>query len=279
MLRYAKFALFVILILTTSSTYANGWQRYWNGNSWAYRKVAATQQVQNNTTVVNNLIGIPVPVNYAEPIAAQGTTVYGQQSVTDYLGAVDRSLLYHQAARLTDQAQQLAGQAATDFHTIVHAEGQYHAQIAQTLAQGQIVREALLAAKPQQAAISQRSFSFRVVQDENGQFKIEQEEAANSQAADFNLVSPHLQGTDEQALNSVSALITNKCVACHNATRSAGGLNFLAPITDEQQVSVLERITTDDLTKRMPKRADGSAGEKLNIGELSIMFRAMNAKE
>lgn len=279
------FKLFLVLaIVTTTALPVNGndftWQRYWTGCGWAYRKVAVAvqpQAINNTTTVVNNLIGIPVPVQYSQPIAAQGTTVYGYQgSMSDYYNQVDMGLLYNQAARLTDQAQQLAGQASTDFQTLVHAEGQYRAQVAQTLARGQAARDALLATggqQPQQV-VTQRSFSFKVTQGADGQFKVEQDKPNPvGSGPDFNLIN------QDQVMNAVSGLLTNKCVACHNAEKAAGGLNFLGPITDAQQRSVLARVTTEDQTKLMPRKADGSPGERLSTDELSLLFRAMNGAQ
>ena len=292
MIKSIKFLPIFVLIPSLVNAGDFVWQRQWNGCNWVYQKIATqpvvAQSAVNNTTVVNNLIGIPVPVQYTQPIAAQGTTVYGYQDIANYYNQVDMGLLFNQAARLTDQAQQLAGQATTDFQTLVHAEGQYRSQIAQTLAQGQAAKEALLAAKPSdQSTVTQRSFSFRIVQDADG-FKVESIKDPNEQPSkssakpNFNLINPNIGSStsaqpvsNDQLMAAVSNLLTNKCVSCHNSEKAAGGLNFYAQITDAQQRSVIDRVLTDDESKLMPRQKDGTPGPRLSSSEISLLSRAM----
>lgn len=230
------------------------------------RKQVQTK-VQNQTTVVNNLVGIPVPVTYSEPIAAQGTTIYGYSSLADSYNQVDLGLLYNQAARLTDQAQQLAGQAHMDFSALVQAEGQNRAEVAKILAQGQAAQAALTATKGEPSQPIVRQFSFRVTQGENGQLEVEKIE---EEPQSFDLATP-----DDVAQN-VSQLLRNQCVSCHNSDNAQGGLNLLEAITDDQQRKILNRVTTDDLSLRMPRNPDGTAGSRLSSEELGLLFRAMS---
>lgn len=238
----------------------------------------AAAHVDTTTTVVNNIVGIPVPVQYAEPLAAQGTTVYGYQSLSDYQNQVDMGLLYNQAARLTDQAQQLAGQAAVDFQTLVHAEGQYRSEVAKIIAQGQAAREALAAAKPEASQVTQRSFSFTITQNSDGSIKVEQTDATPSgdNPQSFKLISPQKQQqTKMDVLNRVSNLLTSKCVNCHNPKQSMGGLDLLNSISDEQQAKILARVVTDDEDKVMPRKSDGSPGVRLTQEEVDLLKQAM----
>ncbi len=242
------------------------WERYWNGSCYAYRQVA---EVATTTTVVNNLIGIPVPVQYTEPIAAQGTTVYGQAQglsslYSSYNSNVDMGLLYNQAARLTDQAQQLAGHAATDFASLVQAEGVNRTEVAKILAQGEAAKVALMASKGDQLQLTNRQpFAFRVSQDSRGEIRVERDE--------FNLTTPQpLTNT-----TGVSDLLRTRCVSCHNNEVRNGNLNLLSEISAEQQRAILDRVTTDDLTRRMPARQGGGAGQKLATEELNALFGAM----
>lgn len=293
-----KKLLFALLALVcvagvASAQYGGGctYERYWTGYGWQYRKVctpaytapvytppaqpyvAPVVQKEEKTTVVNNLVGIPVPVQYTQPIAGQGTTVYGYSSVSEAYGNVDLGLLYNQAARLTDQAQQLAGQAATDFQTLVQAEGQNRAEVAKIVAQGQAARDALLAAKGP-AGVTQaqqfRAFTFRVTQDGSGSMKVEQVQAGGS-GPDFNLTGGGPQGLKTSA--NISDVLKNRCVSCHGNAKTSGGLNFEAQITDAQQASVLERITTKDAAKVMPPPSKGS----LSVAEFNAFFHAMGA--
>ena len=95
-------------------------------------------------------------------------------------------------------------------------------------------------------------------------------------SADFNLINPAVgEQTQEQLMNSTSALLSNKCVSCHNATKASGGLNLLAVITDAQQKKILARITTEDVNKRMPRNPDGSAGQ-LAQEEIALLTKVMS---
>ena len=226
------------------------------------------------TTVINNLVGIPVPVTYSQPIAAQGSTIFGYSATAQAYGQLDMALLYNQAARLTDQAQQLAGQAATDFATLVQAEGQNRAEVARIIAQGQSARQALTAAsgfQPQQ--IQQNTMAFRVTQGADGKLSIETIEATKTTHDPQNFELSGAQGI----IQNVSDLLKQRCVSCHGNAKVTGDLNLELPITDAQQIAILKRITTDDLTKRMPRGPDDTAGQKLNIDELRLLFNAMSS--
>jgi mono/diheme cytochrome c family protein len=272
------------------------YEKYWNGHQWAYRQCATCAPTyvapayvapayvapvvkENKTTVINNLIGIPVPVQYTQPITGQGTTVYGYSSVAEAYGNVDLGLLYNQAARLTDQAQQLAGQAATDFQTLVQAEGQNRAEVAKIIAQGQAAREALLATRGSPSGFTQqsqfRAFTFKVTQDSSGAMKVEQVPAGTTMPAANTSPDFNLTGNAPQALKAgnISEIIKNKCVSCHGSDKASGGLNFLQPITDAQQAAVLERITTTDAVKRMPLKGT------LTVAETNAFFQAMGTPQ
>lgn len=285
-------ALFIPAV-TAQNHGAPSYERYWTGYGWAYRQCAPTYYAapvytppaqvhvphvapvvkEEKTTIINNLVGIPVPVHYSQPLTAQGTTVYGYSSVAEAYGNVDLGLLYNQAARLTDQAQQLAGQAGADFQSLVQAEGQNRAEVAKIVAQGQAAREALLAAKGAEGltqAQQFRAFSFRVTQDAGGSMRVEPIQAQPGQNPDFNLTAP--QGL--KAAGSISDVLRNRCVSCHGSAQNKGGLNFEGTINDAQQASVLERITTNDAARRMPPPAKGN----LSVAELNAFFQAMGTK-
>lgn len=287
LLSLAAFAL--VFTSFTATADAGGWRRVRTSCGYTYQRVVQqpaqiTQRTETQTTVINNLVGIPVPVNYSQPIAAQGSTVYGYSANTQQYGSLDMALLYNQAARLTDQAQQLAGQAASDFSTLVQAEGQNQAEVARIIAQGQSARQALQAASGQrvQASIQQQTFAFRVTQGSDGQLKVEQIQTGsttgsigNSTTGQQNFNLSEAQG----ATTNVSDLLKNRCVSCHGNTEAQGGLNLEVAITDEQQASILARVTSDDLDKRMPRNSDDTAGQKLNMGELRLLFNAMGSQK
>ena len=264
--------------LFTSSDAGSRSRRQQQANcSSSFQRVIVQEEplrTEIQTTVINNLVGIPVPVSYSQPIAAQGSTIYGYSATAQAYGQLDMALLYNQAARLTDQAQQLAGQATTDFATLVQAEGQNRANVARIIAQGQSARQALTAASGVQLQqVQQSSMAFRVTQDANGKLSIEtiEHKQVESQPQNFELSGA------QKATQNVSDLLKQRCVSCHGNTKANGKLNLELAITDVQQLAILKRITSDDLTKRMPRGPDNVAGQKLDIHELRLLFDAMSS--
>jgi hypothetical protein len=221
--------------------------------------------------IQSQVVGVPVPVQYTQPLVAQGNTVYGYHALSQFQNQVDMGLLYNQAARLTDQAQQLAGQAATDFQNIVQNEGQNRLEIAKIIAQGQAAKEALLAAKGPETIVQKREFSFKITQQSDGQFKIEQ----TDMSPDFGLISGKQSANN---VASVSNLLSQKCVACHNDSNSMGGLNLLKPITEQQQQSIINRVVTDDESIRMPRLKSGAPAPKLSKEEIALLYQAFKAQ-
>lgn len=222
-------------------------------------------QAQKEVQIVNNLIGIPVPVAYDRSIASQGSTIYGYSSVAEAHGNIDLGLLYNQAARLTEQAQQLAGQANVDFSRLIEIEGSNRAEVAKIIAQGQAARDALSAVRVESATpLQTRSFAFKITSSESGEFEL--------QKIDENYNKFDISGN---SMGNISDLLQDKCVACHNSSTAQGGLNLLEEISSDQQESILNRIITDDPVKRMPRNADGSASPRLKVGELKLFFNAM----
>jgi len=241
--------------------------------------VPAQVQAETQTTVINNLVGIPVPVDYTQPIQAQGTTVYGYSALAESYDQVDLGLLYNQAARLTDQAQQLAGQAAVDFSTLVQAEAQSRAEVARIIAQGQAAKQALDAAGGYSAQqVQQRTFAFKVTQKSNGEVQIEELTSETEQPTEESSDSVESFKLSEAQSNdgdALSQLLVNKCAKCHNNSISQGGLNLEQPVSFAMQQEILSRITSNDLEKRMPRNDDGTPGDKLSVEELRLFFRAM----
>jgi hypothetical protein len=218
-------------------------------------------QAQREISVINNLIGIPVPVTYDSSISKQGSTIYGYSSVAEAHGTVDLGLLYNQASRLAEQAQQLAGQAHVDFTRLVEIEGSNRAEVAKIIAQGQAAREVLSAINMNSSSNTQnKNFAFKITTTENSTVgnKVDSEK--------FNISSG---GTDYETV------VQSKCVVCHNSGNAQGALNLEERISREQRESILERVITDDPIKRMPRNADGSASPRLSVNELKALFNSM----
>ena len=101
-----------------------------------------------------NYNAYPGQVASAQSYAPQGQTVYGYstQTLSNLYGNNDLSVLYNQAGRVVENAQTLAGQANSDFQTLVRTEGDNRSRVAEILAKGQAAREALQATNAQGSA-------------------------------------------------------------------------------------------------------------------------------
>ena len=231
--------------------------------------VAVAPVVQAQTTVINNLVGIPVPVTYSQPLQAQGSTIYGYSAYSQNYNNVDLSLLYNQAARLTDQAQQLSAQANQSFVQMVQLETEKQAELAQIIAQGQAAQRALQAAKPLKT--QSKSFSFKITQDSDGNFTVEQagdQPQNQSSALEADVSSFDL--TNSQKELQVSNILKQSCVKCHSNVKASGGLNLEQAITPDQQLSIIDRIITDDPAIRMPK-----GGKKLSLEHIELIKQVL----
>lgn len=241
--------------------------------SCVQQQVVHSAQVVHAAPIVNTVVGVPVPVLYNAPIAQQGNTVYGyvQNSAIIAPNTVDLAVLYNQANRLAEQAQQLAAQANSDFQTLVKLE-----------------------AANQSARLQAQSGVNITLKIENGQVTVQEpyklispqsatQSTTQSYCPDASCPQPAQQLQSMKAVEAPSALtldsiVGSKCYNCHNAKNSKGGLSFDVPVSTDMQQSILERITTDDPSLSMPRKADGSAAAKLDKAELDIFYQAMGVK-
>lgn len=220
--------------------------------------------------VVNTVVGVPVPVLYNAPIAQQGNTVYGYYQGTGQLAqpsTVDLAVLYNQANRLAEQAQQLASQANSDFQNLVKLEAQ-NQQVLRSQTQGQI------------------NITLKI---DNGQVSVQEPYRLMTQPQSLTCpdgtctqlqsqAAPQDVKSVPQKTLSLDSIINDKCYKCHSSTNAKGGLSFDSPISVEMQREILERVTSDDPMLSMPRKADGSAAQKLDKTEIDVLYQAMGIK-
>lgn len=193
-----------------------------------------------------------------------GNTLYGYSfnSIKDVYGDTNLNALYQQAARLTQNAQTLAGQATGDFHDLVGEEGQNRARVAEILANAQVARAAIEAAKPQTRTRSEsRTFSFKAEEDGKGGTKITP--VSPEEAAKQGISQPRGAGLSRQQV------FATKCAACHSGADKKGGFDVEAydHMDLDQKSKVWGRLFTTDKDKIMPRNADGGPGTPLTAAE------------
>ena len=190
-----------------------------------------------------------------------GSTLYGYtySAVKDLYGDNNLGLLYQQAARLTQNAQTLAGQATTDFSDLVGREGGSRARVAEILAKAQAAQMALQAANAQPSQqVEQRTFTFRLEQGADGQLNVVPQPpvappgpgvAPNAQAP----VVPPAQNGD-----AFQRLAVTKCASCHSGADKKGGFDISSypGMDNKSKMKVWGRLLHSDPTKRMPQGAE-----------------------
>lgn len=181
---------------------------------------------------------------------ASGTTVYGYNVVADGYGQLDLNTLMQQWAASVRDAQTAAGQAHIDFADIVKLANQGAASVAEIKAKGQAAVELAKQIKAEpRVKLEGRVFSYKV--DPQG-----------------NLVSiPPVVMIDPKQ-PTANAFVS--CISCHSGAEAKGKYDITKfdSMTPDQQWSAVMRVTTDDLTKRMPRKADGSVGDRLSPQEV-----------
>jgi mono/diheme cytochrome c family protein len=192
-------------------------------------------------------------VNATANLYTGGNSVFGYtyQTVKEAYGSTDMNSLYQQSARLTQGAQGLATQANTEFSSLVQQAGDNQARVAEILARAQAAALALQATAP--------SPSTRETTTVTG--------TATGLATDADA------GTVWQ--KSAQA----RCAACHAGARIRGGfdLNKFASLDDAGRHKVWVRLTTADLTKRMPRdvKDEHKPGVQLGPDELMAWARVL----
>ena len=85
----------------------------------------------------------------------------------------------------------------------------------------------------------------------------------------------HLDSQPTAAINpkSVASIFAAKCGNCHNAAKKDGGLDLsdLSKLDSSYEFKILDRLTTADPAKRMPK------GGTLTAEELITILRSSSA--
>ena len=223
--------------------------------------------------------GVAPPYSYAPqmPYSTYGSlqlssagvnssTLYGQtyNSIASFYGDTNLSQLYQQANRLAENAQRMSGQAVTEFGTLVGAEGQNRAKIAEILARSQAASEFLRSLEAPGGKVETKTFTFKVVPGADGKMQIQKIDQG----------PPGVPGFGAEIEKAWEGSAT-KCLACHSGARKEGGLDITLYRTFslEQKMNVINRLMKKDETKRMPRTAEGKAAAPFSAAEVQLWFQ------
>jgi hypothetical protein len=262
-------------------------------DSQAYLSAVKALGLEGNFHWQNYGLAPAFPFGYSSPYAASSpnlnsaganaSTLYGYSynTVKDIYGDTNLGVLYQQSARLTQNAQSLAGQASTDFSGLVSQEGSNRARVAEIIAQGQAARAALEAAKAQPSTRQEsRVFSFRVTTGSDGAQQLipvtpNGQSQQSTQTPQSTQQGQRVQGQEDSSNSPASGndlftrVAATRCAACHAGKDKQGKFDIweYPQMPIKERSKVWERITNKDPNKRMPKGENGTPGEPLTDEE------------
>jgi hypothetical protein len=166
----------------------------------------------------------------------QGDTIYGYSysQIQQAYGETNMNTLYQQAAKLAQGAQGLTQQATQDFSGLVQQAGDNQARLAEyfvkAAAAERLARTVAKAVEPQPQMTSQTTIQGTV-----------QQSAVSSPADD----TPAFMASVARPL----------CASCHSGQKLEGKFDIESypRLSMEQKAMVWDRLTTSDLSKRMPR--------------------------
>jgi hypothetical protein len=200
-------------------------------------------------------LGVTQPTAYANPAfgsyGASGSTGYGYtyETLRSAYGETNLNSLYQQAGRLTQGAQQLAGQAHTEFSGLVQQAGDSAGRVAEQLARGQAAAQALRAAAGQSVEATKTT----VIGGGTTTTLPTVEPTATAEP----VAEPNVSVQSGKVFLERVGL--PKCGSCHGQKEPKGGFSILDyPTADpEKRQKVLARLFHPSPEKRMPQTADG----------------------
>jgi hypothetical protein len=230
--------------------------------------------------------GTPGGASYAssasEYAAQHGNTIYGANSgyslqsfATVTPQPLDVAALMERATRLATQAQDHGATATAQAQGLLGQAQAGQQAIAQTFAQAARELSVLEALKPiaPQEVKTENSYTATATASTDAQTagatagrRPQAVDASSASAQAFPDWQPQL-----------AAVISTRCATCHDAESPAGGLNLagdVAAIDRSRWMAMLTRVTTGDVSQRMPKDA-----EPLSDAELLLFVKALGRGE
>lgn len=186
-------------------------------------------------------VGVPVPVDYAKPVALQGRTPYSYSLKDAYGDAFDLNLAFDKAVRLGELAGETHRQASENTLAIIRTQQDARNNGARVAA----ITEAVVSA-------------------------IEADNAAPKDSSEILLETKRPAKAVKRVgsrLKTANAVLKARCVSCHADTYADwDSLDY------DTQFDIFSHVTDPDPQKRMPKKAGGNEpGEPLPANERLLL--------
>ncbi len=203
--------------------------------------------------------------SYATPqysITPQGSSLYGYSTKTllELYGGGNVDTALQAFARATDGTRQLHSDAVGALGQTVNQLSSNQVRVltefakaTQTSARGEAAAKALLATQESSARVESTTTQVRPMPQ-----------------ADVNINANAVNNT--AAVRWAQAAQKN-CASCHLGAKVKGGfdLTLYGQLNDDQKRIVIDRLTTSDLSKRMPRDSEGKAAN-LSLSDLQALL-------
>lgn len=201
----------------------------------------------------------------------QGNTVYGYSfnQTADYYSPLDRAVLYQQSFANLNGIRALLGDANAGTLALVNNESAAAERLqAQKLnndkelqsqrIQGELAIEAIKAARPPNKIITNIQ-GVGTTPIDPGPYPMPRVNPEREPRA--------VEGPDKKLMNQ--AFVKANCIGCHEGAKASGKLDLTKPITSDQYLASINRISLPAKNKdHMPKGKDGGEGPQLNLAEI-----------
>ncbi len=200
----------------------------------------------------NTVFGYSAPYSYKQVVEVQNSPALDRLVLHQLVGVGIKNV----GALLGDVTSQQSGLIAQEIE-LAKVNGANFARVAEIEAQGRADAEKLRILQPP-ARITTTINGTTVAPVDNAPYPMPQAPADGGQAF--------------RALPK-SEFVKSACISCHGAGgKPEGGLDLTKPLTQVQYLSVLNRISTKDESKRMPRTKDGAAGPQATLAQIRSLL-------
>jgi hypothetical protein len=209
---------------------------------------------------------------------SQGQTLYGYtyQSLKEAYGDNTIPQAMQASARLAQGARDAANDANTQFNSNVQALADNMARLTADQARIAEIRERATAAARLFAATEPQARTREQVTVQGNGTSNTYTQSTQQSSSQSSVTAPAGSAADLAAFQKFAQ---TKCGACHGDARPEGKFKIseYLHLSKDDMVTVLDRITTSDDSKRMPKSQGGKAAQPLTDTEFLAFVRAWAA--
>jgi hypothetical protein len=195
---------------------------------------------------------------------ANGSTVYGysyNQQASIY--GEDLGAYMTMADRQVQAVAKILADANANFTDRIGQAGEEQNRVAQVIAKGKVLEQVLKSLDTKNSTVNTQVYSYKATVGKDGKVQVENQPNA-----------PGVGDTRKQ----FEALAVAKCASCHTGADAKGKFDVTQypAMTPGQKLHVLERLTTQDATKVMPRDAGDALKPGVRLTDAEIQLWMIN---